>query len=325
MSAGNIHAAVEGVEQALREVGSCAEELDLLARLRRGNAAADAVVVAPDRTHDAVVFVLDGAGIDGNFGRVFLEGLGQSGRPEHRQVRLGSGSHVLEGMEEAVVVLGDHMSAVHADARHFEGDPDGIAREQLVIGRDARKLDHAELEHEVIDQLLRLALGEGALVKVALDVDIEEGRDSADAHRRAVLGLDRGEVTEVEPLNGFLGVLRGLGNIIAVDLRHLLHALEGADLLGDLLSETDMLVAHVSAAAVEQILFLDENQIIQTVERDAAVVADDPASAVGVGQSRDDVAVTRTLHLGGIGVKNRLIVRLVVIGENLAAFMLSSM
>ncbi len=105
-------------------------------------------------------------------------------------------------------VLRYHVSAVHADTCHLEGYPYGVAREQLVVGRNTGKLDHAELEHEVVDKLLSLFLGQGALLKVALNVDVEEGRDPAYAHCGAVLGLYRGEVAEVEPLNRFSRVLR---------------------------------------------------------------------------------------------------------------------
>ena len=44
-------------------------------------------------------------------------------------------------------------------------------------------------------------LGERPGVEVALQVDVEEGRDPAQAHGRAVLLLDRAEVGQVEPLD----------------------------------------------------------------------------------------------------------------------------
>ena len=54
-----IDAAVDGVQQALGEVRAGTEELHLLAGLGGGNAAADGVVIAPDRLHDIVVLILD--------------------------------------------------------------------------------------------------------------------------------------------------------------------------------------------------------------------------------------------------------------------------
>ena len=94
----------------------------------------------------------------------------------------------------------------------------------------------------MVDKLLSLALGDSALLEVAPDVDIEEGRNSADAHSRAVLGFDCGEVAEVQPLNRLLSGLGRTRDIIAVNLRHLPHTVKGADLLGNFLSEPDVLL-----------------------------------------------------------------------------------
>ena len=59
-----VHAAVDGVQQALGQVGAGAEELDLLADGLVGHAAGDAVVVAAAHlAHQVVVLVLDGAGV----------------------------------------------------------------------------------------------------------------------------------------------------------------------------------------------------------------------------------------------------------------------
>ena len=43
------------------------------------------------------------------------------------------------------------------------------------------------------------------------------------------------------------------------------------------------------------------NQEINAVERDAAVVADDAAAAIGIRQAGDDLIVARLLHLRGVG------------------------
>jgi len=47
------------------------------------------------------------------------------------------------------------------------------------------------------------------------------------------------------------------------------------------------------------------------------VLADDPATAIGVGQAGDDVAVAGLLHLGGVGIEHGLIMGAGVLGENL--------
>ena len=310
-------AAVDGVEQALGKVGTRAEELHLLARLRGGDAAADAVVIAPDRLHHIVVLVLDGGRRDGDAGGVFLEVVRQCRRVEHRQIRLRGRPHVLERVEEAEVIARDHVATVHADARHLERRPDRVAREQLIIRWDAGELHHAELQRQVIDELLRLLLRQRPLGEVAADVDIEEGGNAADAHRRTVLRLDRGQIAEVEPLDGLLGVLGRRRDVVAVDLGHLLHLLQRADLLRNLLALADDIVRHDAAAAIGEVLALLLDEEIKAVERHAAVVADDAAAAIGIRQARDDVAMARLAHLRRIGIEDGLIVGLVVLREDL--------
>ena len=87
--------AVDRVEQALRQVRAGAEELHLLTCLGSGYAAADAIVIAPDRTHHIIVLVLDGRCVNGDLCRVLLEILRKTGRVEHGQVRFRGRSHVL--------------------------------------------------------------------------------------------------------------------------------------------------------------------------------------------------------------------------------------
>ena len=310
-------AAVDGVVERLGEVGAGTKELHLLARLGGRHAAADAVVVAPDRTHDVVVLVLDRGRVDRDLGRVLAEVVGQALAVEHREVGLGGGAHVLEGVQEAVVVLGDHVAAVLAKAGDLERGPDRVAREERLVGRDAGELDDAELQHEVVDELLGLLLSNLAGGEVALDVDVEERGDAAHRHCGAVLRLDGGKVAKVEPLHRLVGVAGGLRDVVAVGGGHLPHALEGADLFGDLLALAHDVVGHGAAAAVGKVVLLAGDQAVDAVEGNAAVVADDAAAAVGVGQAGDDVGVAGGAHLGGVRVEDALVVRLAVLVEDL--------
>jgi len=220
-------------------------------------------------------------------------------------------------MQKAVAVLGDHAAAVHADAAHFQRCPDGVAGEQLVVAGDAGELDHAELHDHVVDELLSLALGQDALVQIALDINIEEGGDAAHAHSGTVLGLDGGQIAEVQPLAGFLGGLCGLRDVAAVSLGHLLHALQGVDLACDLLAQADDIIGHGAVAAVGEVFLLELDEGVDAVQCHTAVVADDTATAIGVGQAGDDVGVAGGLHLGGIGIEHSLIVGAGVVGEDL--------
>ena len=312
-----VNAAVDRIEQSLCEVCACAEELHLLAGLGCGYAAADGVVIAPYRTHYIIVLVLDGGGLYGNLGRILAEALREPLGVKNGQVRLRSGSHVLQGVEEAEVVLGDHVASVSAEACHLEGSPYRVAGEQLVVGRNTGELDHAELHYEVIDELLCLLLGELALVEVTLDVDIEEGGHTAYGHCSAVLGLDGGEVAEVQPLNCFLCVVRRSADVVAVGLGHLLHSLEGADLVGELLTLADDVIGHYAAAAVVEVSHLVLYEVVNTVEGNTAVVADDTSAAVGIRQAGEDLALACHSHLRGVRIVDALVVSLVILSKNL--------
>ncbi len=83
----------------------------------------------------------------------------------------------------------------------------------------------------MVDELLGLAFGDGAVLKIAVDVDIKEGGDSTNAHRGAVLRLDGREIAKVEPLHRFSGIIGWLRDVVAIAIRHDLHRFQGTDLL----------------------------------------------------------------------------------------------
>ena len=303
-----VAAAVERQQQELCEVAPRPEELHLLADARRGDAAGDGVVVAKAGAHQVVVLVLDAVGIDGDLGAEALEGLGQLLAPQHRQVRLGRGQERVERVEHAVAVLGDECAPVLAHAADGLGHPVGVAGEELVVLGRAQLARHAQLEHELVHELLGLLLGEDAGAQVALDVDVQERAHAAEGHGRAVLLLDGGQVRKIGPLDGLAGVGRGVGDVAAVHLRHLAQAAEEVDLPGDLLHEADVLVVHGLLAQGGEVPLLPLDQRVRAVERDAAVVADDAAAAVGVGQARDDAGVARLAHLLGVDAEDPVVV-----------------
>ena len=314
-----VHAAVDGVQQALGQVGAGAEELHLLAHPHAGHAAGDGVVVAVGHPHQVVVLILDGAGGDAHLGAVALEGQGQPGGPEHGHVGFGSGAQVLQSVQVTEAHLGDQGPAVDAHAADGLGNPGGVAAEQGVVLGGTGELDQTQLHDEVVHHLLNFALGEGAVGQIALGVDVQEGAGAAQAHGGAVLLLHRGQVAEVQPLDGLLGVLGGLGDVEAVDLAQLLQLLQSLDLLAQLLALTDHVGIHDDAGGVLlALLVLD--QAVHAVQGHAAVVADDAAAAVGVGQTGDDVAGAAGAHLGSVSVEHALVVGLAVFGVDLHHF-----
>ena len=311
-----VDAAVDGIQQRLEQVRAGAEELDLLAGLGGGDAAADAVVVAPHGLHYLVVLILHGGGGDGDVRAVAAEGLGHVAGVEDGHVGLGRGAHVFQRVQEAEVVLGDQGTAVQARAAHSQRGPYGVAGEELLIALDAGELDHAELHDHMVDQLLGFGLGDQAVLQVALDVDVQERGDAAHGHGGAVLRLDGGQVAEVQPLEGLLGVGGGLGDVKAVLGGHHLHVLQGVDLLGDLLPLPDDLVHHDAGAAVGEVLLLFGDQHVDAVEGHAAVVAHNAAAAIGIRQAGDNVALAGGAHFRRVGLEHRIGVGEVIFGED---------
>ena len=62
------------------------------------------------------------------------------------------------------------------------------------------------------------------------------------------------------------------------------------------------------------------DQEIDAIERQAAVVADDAAASVGIGQAGDDAVVAGELHLIAIGIEHAVVVGLAVFEDILDIF-----
>ena len=311
-----IHAAVDGVQQALGQVGAGAEELHLLADTHGGYAAGNAVVIAVNGTHDIIVLVLDGRVLNGDLGTILLPVGGQVVAPQNGEVGLGGSTQVIQGVQIAVAHLGDHVTAIGAHTAQALGDPGGIAGEDVVVIGGTGKLDQTQLHNKVVYKLLDLLFGEDAVAQVALGIDIQEGGGAAQAHGSAVLLLDSSEIGKVNSLNRFLNIRGGLGDIAAVNTRHGFQLFKGTDLLGKLLAVTDHICQHnAGGGRLLELLVLD--QAVNAIQGNTAIVADDTAAAIGIGQTGDDMAVAAGTHLGGVGIKYAGIVGLAVGGEEL--------
>ena len=227
-----VAAAIDGIEQRLCEIDAGAEELHLLAEPHRRDAAGDAVVIAPERPHQIVVFVLQRGGVLADLDAVALEGRRHVVRPENRDVRFGRRAEIVERVQHAIAALGHQRASVQIHAADAFGRPVGIAAEQRVIIGRAEEADDAELLHQLVPELLRPRFVENAVLQVALDVDVQEARDAADRHRRAVGFLDRAEIGEISPLERFLRIRSRLRYVVTVELCHRGQILERAHLLG---------------------------------------------------------------------------------------------
>ncbi|MPM88156.1 hypothetical protein SDC9_135257 [bioreactor metagenome] len=115
-----------------------------------------------------------------------------------------------------------------------------------------------------------------------LAVDVQEGGDPTKAHCGTILLLGSSKEGEVEPLDRLLGIRGRLGDIKAVGSCHLLELGQASDLLAQLLAVTDDLFGHGVKSVCVFRFFLLLNEIIDTVQRDPAVVSNDPASSIRI-------------------------------------------
>ena len=242
---------------------------------------------------------------------------GRRGAYEHGQVRLRRRAEVVERLQVAEARLRDERPPVVAHPADRLGDPGRVAREQLVVLGRAQEAHDPQLDHEVVDDLLRLGLGEDTRREVALEVDVEERRGAPERHGGAVLLLHRGEVAEVEPLHGLPGARGRARDVEAVGLRHLHELLEGPDLLRELLPVADDVVRRHRGVERAPFLLLPLEEPRDPVERHPPVVADDAAAAVGVRQPGQDVRAAALADVGGVGVEDALVVGLPVLREGL--------
>ena len=259
---------------------------------------------------------MDGRGVNGHLRAEPFEPLGQCGAPQHGEVGFRGGAQVVQGLQKPERGLGDQGATVFADAADRFGHPGRVTAEQLVIFRGAQKPHDAQLDHEIVDEFLGVLFGDRASAQVAFQVGVEEGGVASERHRRTVLFLDRAEVGEVEPLHGLGAVPGRHGDVEAVPGGHLHEFLQRAHLFRVLLATADDRFG--AGLRVERVALqaLRRDQGAHAVPCHPAVVADDAAAAVGVGQPGDDVAVPGQFHGGRVDVEDSVVVGFAVLRED---------
>ena len=193
----------------------------------------------------------------------------------------------------------------------------GSPGEELVVLGCAQETDDAQLDHEVIDDLLRQLLGQGTRREIPFEIDVKERRGAPERHRGAVLLFDAGEVPEIKPLDCLSRAARRARDVEPVARRHLLQFLERADLLGQLLAVANHVVGGMEGVERALLFLLALDQPLDAVERDPSVVADDASAPVGVGQAGQHVRAAAPPHVGRVGVEHRVVVGLAVLAEGL--------
>ena len=237
-------------------------------------------------------------------------------RIENGQVRLRRRSHVYESMQETIVALCYHGTAVHAKTCYFQGCPYRVAGEQLVVGLDSCEFNHTEFHYQMVNKLLSLFLSQGSVSKVSADVDIQESGDTTNAHSCAVLGLDGCQIAEVQPLNCLFGILCRLGNIEAVSRCHFFHCLQGSYLFRNLLTKLEITTTHTLTVGVMEIFLLGLDQIINSVKGNSSVIAYDSSASVGIRKTCQNLVVTGFHHFRCVNIKYSLIVSFVILSED---------
>ena len=311
-----VHAAIDGVQKGLCQVAPRAEELHLFAHAHGRDTAGNGIVVAVDRAHDIVVLVLDGICCNGHFCAVSLELVGQVLAPQHGEVRLRRGAQVCQRVQDAERCLRHKRLSVQADAADGFRHPSGVAAEQLVVIRRAQVAHKAQFDDELVYQLLRFGLGDSAVRKVALDINIKKGGGAAQRGGRTVVFLDARKVGHVQKLNRLFCILCGAGNVDAVARGHRLYFSQRAYLLGHLLAQADALFRHGAVQRV-QIAALFLCQRVDAVQGHAAVIANDAPTAVGVRQARQQARMARGAHARRVCVEHALVVRFAIFREGM--------
>ena len=223
-------------------------------------------------------------------------------------------------MEETKIVLRNHRASVLSETCHFQGCPDGVAGEELVVGRNPGELDHTEFHDKVVNQLLGLFLCERSRLQISFDVDIQEGGNPSDGHGCTVLRLYGGKVAEIEPLDCLFRVFGGTTDIKTVAGCHFLHFLKGTNLIGNFLSSADDFIGHGTVTEVCKVFLFLFYQEVNSVKGDSSVIPHDPSSSVRIGKTGENLIVSRLHHFRGVCVKNTLIMGFVIFGENLMQF-----
>ena len=309
--------AVDGIQQALGQVGARSEELHLLADFHRGNAAGYAVIVAIVHAHQVIILILDGRRVDRHLGTELLPILRQLLRPQHRQVRFRCRAEVIKRVQVAETSLGHQRAAVHAHSAQRLRHPHGVTGKKVVVFRCAEETHDAELDNHLVHQFLRLFFRQFAFEDILLDINVEESRGTTDGHRSTVLVLHGGQISQINKLHGFARILCRTGHIETIRGTHLLEILQRPDLFRHLLTVTnDFIIQFLYVELFLKPLFV-LYQTRRTIQCHTAIITDNAPAPVSVRKAGNDGRTAGGQHLLRVGREHAFVVRLAVFRENL--------
>ena len=178
---------------------------------------------------------------------------------------------------------------------------------------------HAQLDDELVNQFLCVSLVNIAIVKVVLNIDIEEWGYIAQWHGCTILFFYGSQISHIYPLNGFLCICCGATQIQSVIFSHYFDFLQGFDLFCHFFAQTDTGIGH-RTADVMQVFLLGFNQAVNAIKSQTAIITDDTSAGIVVRQSGQKTKWTERTDFFGIRIKYAIVVGLAVMIEDIFHF-----
>ena len=173
----------------------------------------------------------------------------------------------------------------------------------------------------MVDDLLSFLLCKCSILKISVNIDIKECRDTSYGHSCTILCLDCCKVSEVQPLSCFVSILSRLRNIESVCCSHLFHLFQSFDLICKLFTKTEILTLHAVSCVTLEVILFSLDQEIDTVQCNTTVVTYDTSTSVCIRKSCDDLVMTSFFHLWCINIKYTLVMCFMIFCEDLMQFL----
>ena len=116
-------------------------------------------------------------------------------------------------------------------------------------------------------------------------------------------------------MDRFRGVRGWARDIAIVQLAHRGEIVERPKLIGELLADADNLIGRPHVIDLRALRVLGLDQLVNAVERNAAIIADDATAAIGIGQPGDDTGFAAAHDFRGISVEYAVVVAFSIFRE----------
>ena len=152
------------------------------------------------------------------------------------------------------------------------------------------------------------------IAKVTFCVDVEECRVTANGHSSTILLFNSAKVAEVDPLHSFFNVFSWPRNIVTIRRSHFFQFLQGTNLLLDFFTVANYIFKHIAHCDAKLFFFVFD-KVINTIQRDTAIVTDDTATAVSIRQTSYDVSCTSGTHFWCVHIKYTIVMSFTMFSE----------